>query len=177
MRIIAGSLGGRQFNAPKGHKTHPMSEKARGGLFSVLGDISGLTVLDAFSGSGALAIEAVSRGAHHVTAIDLDINATKTIQRNIKNLNIGDKVKAIRANSSGWSDNNPIVKFDLVFVCPPYDELQRGLVDKLTKHVSRNGVYVLDWPKGVNLPKFADLELQKSKNYGDAQLVFYRKIS
>jgi 16S rRNA (guanine966-N2)-methyltransferase len=56
MRIISGRLGGRQFEAPKGHKTHPMSEKMRGALFNVLGDISGLNVFDAYGGSGAMGI-------------------------------------------------------------------------------------------------------------------------
>ena len=60
MRVISGKFGGQLFDAPKGHRTHPMSEKVRGALFSVLGDISGLTVLDAFAGSGALSIEAIS---------------------------------------------------------------------------------------------------------------------
>ena len=70
MRIISGVLGGRVFKAPNGNKTHPMSEKIRGAMFNSLGDISGLTVLDAFSGSGAVAIEAFSRGAEHVVAVD-----------------------------------------------------------------------------------------------------------
>ena len=67
MRIIAGSLGGRVFKAPSGHRTHPMSEKIRGAIFNALGDISDLTVLDAFTGSGALCFEAVSRGVANAT--------------------------------------------------------------------------------------------------------------
>ncbi len=153
-----------------------MSEKVRGGLFSALGDISGLTVLDAFAGSGALSFEAVSRGAKNTIAIDIDKNAADTIKRNSKNLKITDQVKAVRANASGWSDNNPEVKFNLVFIAPPYDDLQPNLVAKLSRHLDDSGVYVLDWPGAQMAPQIDGLEIVKQKNYGDAQLVFYRKI-
>jgi 16S rRNA (guanine966-N2)-methyltransferase len=69
MRVVAGSLKGRIFNEPSGHQTHPMSEKVRGALFNALGDIEGLSVLDAFAGSGALSFEAVSRGAKSVVRL------------------------------------------------------------------------------------------------------------
>lgn len=177
MRIIAGALGGRNFDAPKGHRTHPMSEKARGGLFSALGDISGLTVLDAFAGSGALSFEAISRGAKSAVAIDIDKNAADIIKRNAKDLKITDKVKVIRANASGWSDNNKQAQFDLVFIAPPYDDLQPNLVKKLTRHLKDSGICVLDWPKNETVLTLEGLEIVKQKNYGDAQLVFYGKIS
>lgn len=175
MRIISGKLGGRNFDAPKGRRTHPMSEKARGGLFSALGDISDLTVLDAFAGSGALAYEAISRGAKSVVAIDVDKNAVQTIKYNLRALIISD-VKPIRANASGWSDKNIDAEFDLVFACPPYDDLQLSVVEKLVRHTINGGIFVLDWPKGVKVPHFDTLEKLKEKNYGDANLVFYRKI-
>src|SRR5579883_2683533 len=106
MRIVAGTLGGRQFEAPKGHRTHPMSDKVRGALFNMLGDISGLTVFDAFAGSGALSFEAISRGAKSAVAVDIDKSAHKTILKNAKQLGVPAQLKAIRANASGWSDNN-----------------------------------------------------------------------
>src|SRR3954465_12488188 len=98
MRIIAGQLKGQQFQAPHGHKTHPMSDKVRGALFNVLGDIEGLTFLDAFAGSGALAFEAASRGAKAVTAIDRDSSAHKILEQNAKELGLK-SVKIIKANT------------------------------------------------------------------------------
>ncbi len=154
-----------------------MSDRVRGGLFNALGDIEGLSVLDAFAGSGALSIEAVSRGAKHVIAIDINKGAITTIVSSLKQLGISDQVKATRANASGWSDNNPDVQFDLVFSAPPYDDLQLNLVQKLTKHTKIGGIYVLDWPGNLIEPELQGLEVIQQKNYGDAQLVFYRRIS
>ena len=177
MRIIAGKLGGRNFEAPKGHKTHPMSDKARGGLFSALGDIDGLAVFDGFGGSGACSFEAVSRGAAFVLVIDIDKKSVETIKKSAEKLNISSQVKAIRANASGWSDNNPDKLFDIVICDPPYDHIQLSLLQKLVKHLKGSGIYVLSWPGNLKIPEFQMLEKIKVKEYGDIQLVFYRKIS
>jgi 16S rRNA (guanine966-N2)-methyltransferase len=154
-----------------------MSEKARGGLFNILGDIGGLTILDAFAGSGALGFEAISRGAKHVTAVDVDKNAINTLKDSAEGLGITQQIKAIRANASGWSDNNSETTFDIVLSAPPYDDLQLQLVQKLTKHVKPGGLYVLDWPGNLKVPELTNMKLLKNKQYGDAQLAFYRRIS
>lgn len=177
MRIIAGSLGGRQFDSPRGHRTHPMSDKVRGAIFNMLGDIEGLTVLDAFAGSGGLVFEAISRGAKSAMAIDIDRDAAETIVKNIGTLGLKDKVKAIRANVSSWSKNNPATQFDIVLCDPPYDQLQTGLLQKLVKHVQQKGLMVLSWPGGVTVPELVGTKMAANKSYGDAQLVFYRRIS
>lgn len=177
MRIVAGSLGGRQFEAPKGHRTHPMSEKARGGLFSALGDIEGLTALDAFAGSGAISFEASSRGAESVTSIDIDKNAVDVIKRNINVLSIEAKVKAIRANVSAWSDNNPDKRFDIIICDPPFDQIKINLIQKMVRHLDSEGIFVVNIPGNLNVFELKGLSQVKNKKYGDAQLVFYKKIS
>lgn len=153
-----------------------MSDKVRGALFNVLGDIEGLTILDAFAGSGALALEAISRGASSVVAIDQDKSAHRTLSENIKLLDLESKIKDIRANSSGWSDNNPNMEFDIVILAPPYDNLQTKLLSKLTVHVKPSGLLVLDWPGKLEPPEYSGFKIVANKQYGDAQLVFYRKI-
>lgn len=175
MRIIAGSLKGQQILTPSGHRTHPMSEKVRGGLFNVLGDLDGLNILDAFAGSGALSIEAISRGAKNVVAIDIDKKANNVLKQNIKLLNIEDKIKAINANASGWSDNNVGAQFDIVISAPPYDGIKMPILIKLVSHVKSNGLYILDWPGKIEIPLFDSLSIVTNKNYGDAQLIFYKK--
>ncbi len=178
MRIIAGSLKGQQFQSPHGHKTHPMSEKVRGALFNVLGDIEGLVFLDAFAGSGALAFEAASRGAKSVVAVDKDTSAHQAIEQNVKDLRLQKTVHVTKANTGGWSIHNMEKKFDIVLLDPPFDELQSPLLEKLIKrHVKNGGLAVLNYPGNLNFPEFDKTEVAADKNYGDTQLVFYRRSS
>ena len=177
MRIIAGSLKGRTFDSPHGHKTHPMSEKMRGAIFNMLGDIEGLTVFDCFAGSGAVAFEAISRGAKSALCTDITSEAYDAMQSNVRILGIEKICKVVRANASGWSDNNTAALFDLIFADPPYDDVQENIIKKLTKHLKTSGVFVLSWP-GPNEPLQIDnLELIQSRSYGDSSLHFYRPHS
>ena len=105
MRVIAGRLGGRNFASPHGNKTHPMSDKVRGALFNSLGDIEGLRCLDAFAGTGALAFEAISRGATTALALENDPSAQRTIDENIKELKLYRQVKLVKAAAGSWLDN------------------------------------------------------------------------
>ena len=141
-----------------------------------MGDIEGLSVLDAFAGSGALAYEAISRGAASALAIELDKTAHKAIDESIKQLGLDDQIKNLRANVSGWSNNNAAKQFDLVLLDPPYNNLDRQLLQKLTKHAKAGGLIVLSWPGKEPAPPFEGLEQVTNKNHGDIQLVFYRKI-
>lgn len=175
MRIIAGTLKGRIFHDPPGHHSHPMSDKVRGALFNMLGDIEGLTVLDAMSGSGALSFEAVSRGANNAVAIEQKGGPHKAITKSIKELNLVSKVKAINADAGSWSSHNQTKQFDIVLLDPPYQELQIALLDKLTKHAKTGGIVIVSWPGHELPPAFDTCSLITDKKYGDSQLVFYRK--
>jgi 16S rRNA (guanine966-N2)-methyltransferase len=151
-----------------------MSDRVRGALFNRLGDIEELTVLDAFAGSGALSFEAASRGAASVLAIEIDKSAQTSIARGIKELELQQRVKLVKANSSGWSNNNAEEQFDIVIAAPPYDDLQLPLIQKLVRHVKKSGIFVLDWPGNLTVPELQSLELISAHSYGDAQLGFYR---
>jgi 16S rRNA (guanine966-N2)-methyltransferase len=174
MRVIAGWLGGRNFESPHGHRTHPMSEKVRGAIFGALGDIKGLTVLDAFAGSGALAIEAISRGASSAVAIEVDKGAHSIITKNIKELEIEHRVKAIRAFAGAWSTRHQAELFDLIFLDPPYDVIPYRDLKHMPRHLKDGGTLVMSWPGKMEILKFDDLKVVQNKNYGDAQLVFYQ---
>lgn len=174
MRVIAGTLGGRQFDSPRSFKTHPMSDKARGGLFNILGDIEGLTFLDAFAGSGALCFEAVSRGAAYALAIDNDRSAQKTIANNAHMLGVRDRVKLVAASANAWlQTSSPDEQFDIVLCDPPYNDLQPGLVMRLSKRVKPTGLLVLSWPTGQPHPDIEGMQPLEIRSYGDATLVFY----
>lgn len=177
MRIVAGRLGGRLFNSPNTHRTHPMSDKARGALFNILGDISGMTVLDPFAGTGALSFEAVSRGAASALAIESDKIAQRTIAENIELLGLGKEVALVRAIASSWLYRNAQRKFDLVLCDPPYNDPQFHTLDRLAKRVNPGGLLVLSWPANEDIPAFAQHKQVEQRIYGDMQLVFYRKIS
>ncbi len=177
MRVIAGRLGGRTFNSPQSHRTHPMSDKIRGALFNTLGDLSGLTVLDAFAGSGALSFEAISRGAQSVLAIESDRAAQRTIAENIKTLDVGEDVKLISASANGWLQTNGNQQFDVVLLDPPYDDVQAPLLQRLATTVNEDGILVLSWPGDQLAPSFENLELIKERAYGDAHLIFYRRTA
>ena len=177
MRVIAGYLGGRTFESPHGHRTHPMSEKVRGAIFGTLGDIKGLTVLDAFAGSGALAIEAISRGAKTAVAVEVDKGAHSIISKNIQALNLEDRIKAVRAFFVAWSTRNQRQLFDLIFADPPYDDPPYRDLKSLPRHLNQGGSLVLSWPGQAEPLKFEGLKSVQVNNYGDAQLVFYQKIS
>lgn len=173
MRIIAGRLGGRMFDSPGTHRTHPMSDKMRGALFNILGDLVDLNVLDAFGGSGALAFEAVSRGASAVLVLDNDKAAQKTIERNIRTLGVGGGVKLVRASAGAWLSTNEGKTFDIILCDPPYDDLQPQTLAALAQRLTPSGVLTLSYPAAVAPPVFDGLRQLKQQSYGDAQLVFY----
>ncbi|HEY4996513.1 MAG TPA: 16S rRNA (guanine(966)-N(2))-methyltransferase RsmD, partial [Solirubrobacteraceae bacterium] len=122
MRVIAGSLGGRRLKAPPGRITRPTSERVREAIFSMLGEIAGARVLDLFAGSGALGIEALSRGAARVVFVERDGAAASVLAENLAALGIGapaaelrriDAAQALRSARAGKET------YDLVFIDPP----------------------------------------------------------
>lgn len=175
MRIIAGTLGGRTFNSPHTDRTHPMSDKIRGALFNMLGDLSDLSVLDAFSGTGALSFEAISRGARSALAIESDRLAQRTIAENIEALDLDQAVKLVKAPANAWLQTNDRQQFDVVLLDPPYDDLQEALLQRLAATVKPGGVLVISWPGGQPTPQFEHFTVIKERAYGDAQLIFYRR--
>ncbi len=176
MRIIAGSFKGQNFDAPTGHRTHPMSEKIRGALFNILGDVSDLSILDVFGGSGAISLEAVSRGANNITVIDNDRSAQVTIRKNINRFGLEDKIKLISANAGSYLDQKIDIKYDLIIADPPYDKVNFAVLDKIPAHINKDGLLVLSWPGRERQHKLEGLKIIERKDYGDAQLIFYSLI-
>ncbi len=178
LRIISGSLGSQLINSPSGHKTHPMSEKLRGAIFNSLGDIENLSLLDAYSGSGSIALEAVSRGASDVIAIDSNKLAVQTIKNNA--LVLGVKLKVTQANINSWLANNPNLQFDIVVCDPPYDSVNFVYIKNLVNALKPGGILVISIPPNLikDLKEIdSSLNLISRKDYKDAMLVFFRRIS
>lgn len=177
MRVIGGILSGRTFNSVHGHRTHPMSEKIRGAIFNALGDVEGLTVLDVYGGTGALAIEALSRGAESAIVLDADTAAVRTIKENAEKLGLTEQLHVTKAFARAWSRRFENKKFDLVFLDPPYDAVEPKELLLLTKHVKKGGLLVLSLPPNTGF-RYAHTrqELLMYKNYRDAETYFYRQL-
>jgi 16S rRNA (guanine966-N2)-methyltransferase len=120
VRVVGGRLGGRTLSAPRGRATRPTPERVREALFSILAPIDGLTVLDLFAGSGALAIEALSRGAAAATLVDSSFAAVAAIRRNLKALDLEAEVRRQSAATFLSAAREDARQYDLVFLDPPY---------------------------------------------------------
>ena len=120
MRVIAGVHGGRELVAPRGRNTRPTSDRVREALFSILADVSGARVLDLFAGSGALAIEALSRGAAQAELVDSSASAIAAIRGNLQRLGIEAIVRRETAARFLQRARADARQYDLVFLDPPY---------------------------------------------------------
>ncbi|HWF53760.1 MAG TPA: 16S rRNA (guanine(966)-N(2))-methyltransferase RsmD [Solirubrobacteraceae bacterium] len=120
MRVIAGAFRGATLHAPRGRETRPTSDRVREALFSILGSVQGARVLDLFAGSGALAFEALSRGAAEATLIDTSAAAIAAIRRNATALGVEAEVRKIPATSFLRQARDRSRQYDLVFLDPPY---------------------------------------------------------
>lgn len=175
LRIIAGELGGRWLESPGGQVTHPMSERVRASLFNILGDLTGKTVLDAFAGSGALAFEALSRGADSALLLDNDKRSQAAIATSIAELGLGERARLIKANCRQWSQQNPSELFDLILLDPPYHDMQFSTIEQLAQHLNDKGLMVLSYSGRDLAPTVNGVVVVDNRSYGDAALAFYHK--
>lgn len=120
MRVISGQLRGRRLSTPAGRDVRPTSDRVREAVFSILGPVAGLRVLDLFSGSGALAIEALSRGAAQATLVDASPVAVATVRRNLAALGLEADVRRMTATAFLGRARMSGPQYDLVFLDPPY---------------------------------------------------------
>lgn len=121
MRIVAGTARGRRIEAPAGRETRPTTDRVREAVFNALGSmaaVDGATVIDLFAGSGALGLEALSRGAGHVTFVESDRRANQVISRNVAALGFGDQARVVAADA--FSFLRSAAEVDLVLCDPPY---------------------------------------------------------
>lgn len=125
MRVVGGRHGGRTLVAPRGQGTRPTPERVREAVFSILASVEDLRVLDLFAGSGALGIEAISRGAGSLTAVDSSPRAISAIKRNLSTLGIEAEVRHQKALAFLEQARDQRRQYDLVFLDPPYGDAPR----------------------------------------------------
>jgi 16S rRNA (guanine966-N2)-methyltransferase len=175
VRVIAGVYGGRPLVAPRGRSTRPTPERVREAVFSILADVADTTVLDLFAGSGALAIEALSRGARHATLVDSAPEAIAAIRRNLTSL--GAAAEVLHNRALPFLRNAEIYgrQYDLVFLDPPYSQaaaLGPRLTEALTPVLAPGGRVVVEsdprTPLKLGLPVPSD-----ERRYGDTMIEIF----
>ena len=174
MRVIAGTHGGRELVAPRGRATRPTSDRVREALFSILGDVHDLRVLDLFAGSGALGIEALSRGAAQATLVDCARPAVTAINRNLAALQIEAEVVPRPAATFLGAARRDGRQYDLVFLDPPYrhaSTLGRELTSALMPILAVDARVVAESDR--RSPLGLELALLDERRYGDTLIQIY----
>jgi len=182
MRIIAGALKGRRILSPPGLKVRPTSDRARETLFSVLGEsVSGSAFLDLFAGTGAVGLEAVSRGAREAVFVEKDSRAASSLAGNIRRLDVGEICRLLRTD---WLTACRRLKkerntFEFVFADPPYGEPLAGicLSSRITSDILHfSGTLIVEHRRGENLPAPPEgLVMIRDVVSGEAAFSMYRK--
>ncbi len=171
MRVVAGEFKGRRLHAPRGVRTRPTADRVREALFSMLGDVSGARVLDLYAGSGALGIEALSRGAGSALFVERDRPALAALRRNLEAVGADADVK--REDALGFLTRAEGT-FDLVFCDPPYDEAPRvaaALSEALPAMLDENARIVTESDK--RNPLLLPLPLIVERAYGDTRIAIH----
>ncbi|HEV2865050.1 MAG TPA: 16S rRNA (guanine(966)-N(2))-methyltransferase RsmD [Allosphingosinicella sp.] len=179
MRIIAGEWRGRPLLAPPGEATRPTSDRAREGLFSMLqsrlGSFERLTVADLFAGTGALGLEALSRGAAHCTFVEKDRTALDALRRNVDALGAGERAE-VKAQAVEHAPA-PARPFDLIFIDAPYGTgLAQSALDRAAEWLAPDG-WVSVEISGEPLSLAGFLEREAERRYGKAIVHILRKAA
>jgi 16S rRNA (guanine966-N2)-methyltransferase len=178
LRVIAGSFGGRRLVAPRGRATRPTSERVREAVFSILGPVAGFDVLDLFAGSGALGLEAVSRGAAAAVLVDSAAAAVAAGERNVRALGVEGRARVVRADALGFlrTARREQRQYDLVFLDPPYDRaagLSASLSPELAAVLSPGGRVVAESDRRA--PLALALPVVTERAYGDTLIQIHSR--
>jgi 16S rRNA (guanine966-N2)-methyltransferase len=178
MRVIAGSLGGRRLQAPSGRVTRPTSDRVKEALFAMLGPLDGASVLDLFAGTGALGIEALSRGAERAVFVERDARALRALKGNLASLGLGDPAAEVRSGdalAALRSARGRKETYDLLFIDPPYAQAQRPSLElsQALPALLRPGARIVV-ESDRRAPLELELEVERHRRYGDTSITIHR---
>jgi len=181
LRVIGGTAKGLRLKHVPGDTTRPITDKVKEALFNILGgEILDVRMLDLFGGTGAVGIEALSRGAKQVTFLDTSRLAVKTIRENLSTTHFTEKATVFQVDAFSWLASQTDPHFDLVYVAPPQYkglwEKAMDLIDQNPQILSDDGQVIvqinpLEWVEKT----YANLQVFDSRKYGDTFLVFFEK--
>jgi len=170
VRIIAGSRKGHRIDAPKGDHTRPTSDFVREAAFNLIGPVDGATVIDLYAGSGAMGIEALSRGASSCVFVESDREACRTINANLDKLRLEARVLCQDVARALAGER---VAYDLVLMDPPYDDSpQAHLAPQLARLVAPDGLLVYE-TAATKEPEIEGLAVRTSRKYGSKRLTLF----
>lgn len=186
IRIIAGTKKGMKLQVPKPlnkegreYETRPMTDRVKSSMFSIIQfQIPDAKILDLFAGSGALSIEALSRGAKHAVIIDISDNALKTIKENLFATGFQDQAEVIKMRAMHFIDEayNENQLFDIIFVTPPWEKAGIHIIKEGGHILSQDGILIAEHPIDKDLSEVADtLKRVDKRTYGKTALSFYQK--
>jgi 16S rRNA (guanine966-N2)-methyltransferase len=175
VRIVAGSRKGARIFAPKGVDTRPTADRVREAAFNLIGPVDDMVVLDLFAGSGAMGIEALSRGAAQAVFVESDRNATRAIERNLEKLGLtGAAIVRMDALTALATETAAGRRYDLVLVDPPYEmysSVQTGLARYLPALLETGALVVVE--TGAAEEPELPLPKRTSRRYGSARLTVF----
>ena len=181
MRVISGTLKGRNILGYNIDGTRPTMDRVKESVFGTIQNyIPNSIVLDLFAGSGNLGIEAISNGAKYCYFVDNNIESIKVIRKNIDNFNIRSKVSILHDDYNKALNyfNNNNIKFDIIFVDPPY---KYKIIDKVINEIlnynllNEDGIIILEFENDKLNDEYKTLQLIKSKKYGEKYIFIYKK--
>jgi 16S rRNA (guanine966-N2)-methyltransferase len=178
MRIVAGELRSRRLRAPRGG-TRPSSDRLREALFAALGDVDGADVLDLFAGSGALGLEALSRGAAHATFCEVDPGALAALRANVEALDLAERatIRPLDARRALRADAGRGRRYDLLLVDPPYCALRhfQAALDRFCGRIAVPGALLAVESDATAEPRYAGFELLSRRRAGSSALSIFRR--
>jgi 16S rRNA (guanine(966)-N(2))-methyltransferase RsmD len=186
MRVIAGSAKGKKLKMVPGDTTRPITDRTKEALFNILGSwITGARVLDLFGGTGAVGIEALSRGAAHVTFIDSNRAASRTIGENLRLTGLAERASVKRKDAFRFLQHHPVElpPFDLIYIAPPqYEQLWSRAItlidaDLDTWLLSDGAIIAQIHPTEYEELSLRQLVLYDQRKYGSTLLCFYERQS
>lgn len=177
MRVVAGTRGGRRIEAPSGRDTRPTTDRVREAVFNALGSlgaVEGAVAVDLFAGSGALGIEALSRGASEAHFVESDRTALAVLRRNLDQLDLTASATVHAASVEASLDRLP-ERIDLVLADPPYAyEGWPALLGQLVPRLCDDAVVVVESDRAVPFP--VSLEVVRERSYGGTVVTFARPV-
>jgi 16S rRNA (guanine966-N2)-methyltransferase len=183
MRVIAGRAGGIRLNVPK-TGVRPTMDRVKAAIFSSLGDaVIGARVLDLFAGTGALGIEALSRGAEEALFVEEDRQSIAVIEKNLEKIKLSSRIRQLDVFEF-LKRTDPLTKFRIIFADPPYEQTKSGErftekllnEENLPKLLEPSGVFVLEKRPGEAIPKMRFWNIVRQKRYGATEVLILSAV-